>query len=332
LATFLLFFHAGIAKAQWVDSFTPPTSGDSVNLIAIEQSLDGDIVAAGRYNPNAWMLKLKANGTIDWQKAYSELGAVTSMQAVSDGYILSGSGIMQLMKLNLDGSVAWLRRYDIDTTACPTCGHLFSRFSVRQSSDGGYIATTIQSSSGGDNFGVLKLNSNGVLQWSKFNNLFKTLSDSSQRAYSFDNVLIRQTSDGGFVLAGALNGSVGVGSGDLWLAKLDALGNFVWSNVHQSTFSASPESVEQTVDGGYIVSGSKAELTGPNTFGPTSAIALKFKANGDLDWQMAYGGNGSVFHSIQQTADGQYVASGVFPTGFEAMKLNTDGSVVWQQS
>jgi predicted secreted protein len=96
-----------------------------------------------------------------------------------------------------------------------------------------------------------------------------------------------------------------------------------------------PRSVQQTEDGGYVVAGF-TEAVGA---GGRDIWILKLDTNGNIIWQKTYGGSGNETpYSIKQTHDGGYVVAGYtssFGSGgrdFWILKLDTDGSVVWQKA
>src|SRR5919108_4520499 len=66
----------------------------------------------------------------------------------------------------------------------------------------------------------------------------------------------RQTTDGGYIVAGSTNSS---GIYHAWLLKLDSLGNVVWQKTYGGVGPDSASSVQQTTDGGYVVAGGGAK-------------------------------------------------------------------------
>jgi hypothetical protein len=93
-------------------------------------------------------------------------------------------------------------------------------------------------------FWVLKLDALGNVTWQKtYGGTNTDVAESAQ-----------QTLDGGFVVAGR-TGSFSAGGSDFWVLKLDALGNVSWQKTYGGADSDSAYSIQQTLDGGYILAG-----------------------------------------------------------------------------
>ncbi|MBD3180990.1 hypothetical protein GF312_01790, partial [Candidatus Poribacteria bacterium] len=116
---------------------------------------------------------------------------------------------------------------------------------------------------------------------------------------------VYQTSDNGYVVAGHTQ-SFGVGDLDLWVLKLDSIGDVMWQKTYGGINRDSATSIQQTRDGGYVVAGHT------DSFGEgfLDIWVLKLNSNGNLIWQKTYGGSYNDYTdatSIQQTRDGGYV-------------------------
>jgi hypothetical protein len=105
---------------------------------------------------------------------------------------------------------------------------------VQQTSDGGYIIT------GGGL--LIKVDSIGNKEWDK------TFEDRNS-AYS-----VQQTNDEGYIITGNSWSSSDYES-DVWLIKTNSLGDKVWARTFGGTSYDWAYCVQQTTDGGYIITG-----------------------------------------------------------------------------
>jgi hypothetical protein len=95
-------------------------------------------------------------------------------------------------------------------------------------------------------------------------------------------------------------------SGDVYLVKTDTSGNFVWSKNFGGTNDDWAQSVAQTNDGGYIVTGAIGTASAYD-----DVYLIKTYANGNAEWTKTFGGlQFDHGHSVKQTSDGGYIVSG----------------------
>lgn len=221
---------------------------------------------------------------------------------------------------------------------------------VENTTDGGYITVGYTTSSDGDvslNNGngdcwIVKLNALGIKEWEKNYG-------GSELDYGYS---IKQTSDGGFIVAGyteSTNGDItsSFGTGDCWIIKLSSNGSIEWQKNYGGSSNDSGQSIFQTQDGGYIVGGYSESIDGDLSGSNGGVDAWVFKLNelGVIEWQKNYGGSlYDYLQDIKQTMDGGYVFCGgtnsndgdvVEQNGDGdswVVKLNSLGGIEWQNS
>jgi uncharacterized delta-60 repeat protein len=211
-------------------------------------------------------------------------------------------------------------------------------YSIRQTSDGGYIVAGYTDSFGANDKDawVFKLNPAGAVEWQK-----RYGEDGDDQARS-----IRLTNDGGYVVAGWIyTGGMGFYPDDIWVYKLDSLGDFVWQQFngdvdphYHSTEGA--YSVFPTSDGGYILVGERLINYEPPQAKSYRFNVLKVDADGQAEWQNFYGSSAhdDRARSVQETTDGGYIVAGSTESygageqDFWILKLNSNGENVWQKT
>jgi hypothetical protein len=168
--------------------------------------------------------------------------------------------------------------------------------SIKQTPDGGYIVAGSTQSYDGDVSGnhggydcwVLKLSSEGDVEWTK------TLGGSkSDNANSVD-----VTSDGSYVVAGSTESNDGDvsgnhGSTDFWVVKLSSKGIIQWQKCFGGSGSENANSIQQTSDNGYIVSGYSSSDDGDVTgnHGEGDYWVVKLSSEGIIQWEKCLGGS-----------------------------------------
>ncbi len=195
-----------------------------------------------------------------------------------------------------------------------------------QTSDGGYVITGATNSFGAGEWDiyVVKLDANGNLQWTK------TIGGPENEE---GNSLI-QTSDGGYVIAGATN-SFGAGYADVYVVKLDANGNLQWTKTIGGPGNEIGKSLIQTSDGGYAIAGETYSFGA----GGKDVYVVKLDTHGNLQWTKTIGGKGwEAGSSLIQTSDGGYAIAG-YTSSFGAgqldvyvVKLDVNGNLQWTKT
>jgi len=261
-------------------------TNDGGYIVAGESgSNDGDVTghhgSTGCYQSDMdyWVVKLDSTGNIIWQKSLggTDCDCASSIQQTNDGgYIIAGvSGSNDgdvsghhgftinnngwfdywIIKLDSAGNIQWQKSYGGTNDD--------QAYSIQQSNEGGYIIAGWSDSNDGDvtghhgaignalyDYWVVKLDSTGNIQWQK--SLGGTDGDQATS--------IQQTNDGGYIVAGNSGSNDGDvtgnhGNSDFWIVKLDSTGSIQWQKCLGGSFSESANSIQQAIDGGYIVGG-----------------------------------------------------------------------------
>jgi hypothetical protein len=289
------------------------------------------------------VLAFSATAAVTWEKTFGgsdwdeveggergeETGAVE--QTEDGGYIIVastrsfGAGYydVYLIKTDANGNEIWSKTfggYDWDA------GH-----DVQQTKDGGYIIVGETVSFGRGFFFetdvyLIKTDANGNETWSK---TFGGINDDV--GYS-----VQQTKDGGYIIVGETQ-SFRPGSTveDVYLIKTDANGNETWSKTFGGTDIERGQSVQETTDGGYIITGRTWSFGG----GRADVYLIKTDANGNETWSKTFGGTDwESGNSVQETADGGYIIAGEkcpCPEGtgdVYLIKTDANGNETWSKT
>ncbi len=118
---------------------------------------------------------------------------------------------------------------------------------------------------------------------------------------------VRQTGDGGFIIAG-YSDSFGNGGNDVYLIRTDSEGTTLWTKTFGGEGDEFGWDIRQAADGGFII----AAQSDSDGHGDIDAYLIKLDSAGNKEWENFYGGEkiDRIF-SVQQTADGGYVATGI---------------------
>ncbi|MBI5219549.1 MAG: T9SS type A sorting domain-containing protein [Bacteroidia bacterium] len=332
------------------------------SIIQIE---DGGYIISGTKritstNSDLCIFRLNMYGDTLWAKTYGDsLGEwANEIQKTNDGnYILAGrknywfdtgslltTGDVWILKINENGDTLWTKTYGGPYND--------NAFSIKQTTDGGYIVCGVK-----DNFQinwqgamwVLKLDQNGDTTWTKTIKLNSFTTLEQARA-------IVQTYDGGYAFCG--NSSC--------VIKMNANGDTLWSHILGGSYGYS---IIQTLDSGYAVSGNasnfglifKLDSLGNsqwidtlNHINPNKIILstdncliasgfhwissdintydtwlMKINIYGDTLWSKQFGVAGrDESNSLGQTSDNGFIIIGRRPEGMRVLKVNENGDLL----
>jgi hypothetical protein len=335
-----------------------PTTDGGFIMAGSTSSIDGD-VTGNHGGSDFWVVKTEASGLIQWQKCYGGSGEETARcikQTGDGGYIIAGTttsndgdvtfnhgmGDAWVVKTDPAGNIQWQRCYGGTAWDEAYC--------VQQTGDGGYIIAGYTFSTNGDltgagnhgggDFMLIKIDQSGAILWKKCYG-----GSDDDEAYK---VLL--TSDGGYIVTGeskSNNGDVTVNHGghDFWIVKTDASGTIQWQKSYGGSDEDIPQSILETLDGGYIITGETGSTDGDitNNKGSQDLWIVKTNASGVLQWQRTYGGtmyDGA--YGIVQMSDGSYLVAGYTYSqdgdvsgnhgdgDLWVIKTNVAGGIQWQ--
>ncbi|HSD14744.1 MAG TPA: T9SS type A sorting domain-containing protein [Flavobacterium sp.] len=228
-----------VGNIQWQKLFG---SSEGEAVYSIQQTKDGGYILAGETEGNngdvtgnhgaldIWIVKLSDSGHVEWKKclggsAYERANSIE--QTTDGGYIIAGvtdsndgdvnenHGAIDawIIKLNKKGNIQWQKCYGGSASD--------EAYSIQQI-NGGYIFSGASVSNDGDvngNHGngdmwIVKLNQRGHIQWQK------CLGSSRWE----NAVIIRQTADAGYLVAGNSWDYITYMPSDVWLVKLSKSG------------------------------------------------------------------------------------------------------------
>jgi len=286
---------------EWNQTFG---GSDEDEGIGVQQTTDGGYILTGYTQSDVWLLKTDSQGNEEWNQTFGEIGGSNtdtgnSVQQTTDGGFIiagwthsfgNGWSDVWLIKTDSNGNEEWNKTFG-------GSGSDYG-FSVEQTTDGGYIITGWTDSFGNGSYDVwlIKTDSNGNEEW---NQTFG--GTNSDVGYS-----VQQTDDGGYIVTGYTN-SFGNGGYDIWLIKTDSNGDSLWTKTYGGISGDGGFSVQQTTDGGYIITG----YTNSFGNGANDVWLIKTDSNGNEEWNQTFGGSDDDWSSsVEQTTDGGYIITG----------------------
>ncbi|GAA4299285.1 hypothetical protein GCM10023183_08310 [Nibribacter koreensis] len=345
-------------------------------LMALEQTSDGGYILGGTSSSDIsgdkseplmgssdyWVLKLDANGDIQWQQTVGGNAAEflnDVIQTSDGGYLLGGhsySGISGdktqasrggydywVVKLNAIGATEW------DKTYGGNGADLLN--SVLETSDGGFLLGGGSTSHvGGDvtspqkvycedecyfNFWVVKIDADGMKEWDRMYG-----ATGGETGQSIVDMV--HTQDGGYLLGGSSDSDANFDKSepnkstysdymDYWVVKINATGDIQWDRTLGGDGIDRLGALLATSDGGYLVGGSsrsgvsddKTEPSRDTDVNNSDYWVVKLDAMGAKLWDKTIGGSGDdELSSIDLASDGGYYVGGSSDTEINGDKTH----------
>ena len=265
---------------------------------------------------------------VEWMRTFGGNGyesAYCVRQTSDGGYIVAGNtgsygaedDDLWVVKTDQNGTELWNRTYGGTGTD--------SGYSIRQTSDGGYIIAggTGYYRSGNSDFWLIKINPYGDEQWNK------TFGGTDLEVADF----VQQTRDGGYFISGErVNNS---GNSIYWLVKTDPSGNEEWNRTFGNEWRENINSIQQTLDGGYILAG----RTYNHNAGRSGLWLIKTYSNGSEQWNRTLGGIDVFVKAVLESSDGGFIIAGETgsyygdnPIGILLVKADANGYEEWNRT
>ncbi len=230
---------------------------------------------------------------------------------------------------NACGLSPWSTAQAVTTSACPQfCLRVSAGSStndegkaIAATADGGFVVAGQTNLGGNDGVYVLKFDNLANLQWSR-------IIGGPGSSVDYANSII-QTSDGGYAVAGV--SEIGGGSHNIYVIRLSASGNLLWSRRIGTSNLDRARQIIQTQDGGFAIVGF-SDVSGSGTNFET--YVGKLDASGNLQWSRRIGSStNDGGHSIVQLPDESFVVVGYSTAGggdneFYIVRLDINGSII----
>jgi len=309
-------------------------------IVGVTESNDGDI-SFNHGDYDIWLINIDSTGNLISEKTFGGSNAeggyldikklndtifyITAITKSTDGDIginpwPGTAGNYWILQINSSGEILWERVHG-------GSGIEWMR-DMTVTKDGGIIALGLSTSSDGDitehhgdfDLWMVKLSSLGEKQW-----------EMSLGGIGFEEgASVKQTSDGGYIVAGSTDGYGGgnydtacnhhfVGFMDAWVVKLDSLRNIEWQQCYGGTYHDGVKNIIE-LGNGYLVLASTMSndgdvigfhgVAGNQEYGGDIWV-IKLDFEGNIIWQNCLGGlYGEHARNIFTTSDGGFMVVG----------------------
>lgn len=366
-------------KVEWIKNFggsgddtaqaIVATTDGGYAVLGYSNSIDGDLTDKSTEVNDYWLLKLDADGNLQWNKTYGgskDDRGQSLVQTDDGGYAITGYAMSDdgdgsnnegfhdnwVVKLDATGTIEWEKSFGFS-------GHDHSYDIVQTDDNGfffvGFLDITSARADGNTEKGNSSLTAHGVgefwgtkidprgdLQWRGYFG-----GTNNDRAHA-----VVQSDDGGFVLSGFTESddydiSDTRGSYDFWIVKVDRNGNLLWELSFGGTGIDISQDIAKTDDGGYVIAGhtfsSDPDISINN--GESDMWLVKTDSTGNLEWEKTYGGTGfDAAQAVIASKDGGFIVVGNSKSSdmdvesnagendMWAIKTDSNGKIVWQKT
>lgn len=293
------------------DSLDTESIGRSVLEIENEEYIlcgTSDYQAITNKGKTGFLISVDKNGDVIWETS-SEIHGYSVIKSSDGNYVVAGYDFTSsensedylISKFTSIGSSSW-------TTVLGSTEE-DRAISVVEMEENIYLTVGyISESEENRDIFLCKLNSNGdTLLTQRIGGL---LDDSGSD--------LIKTTDGNYIISG-FTSSFGNGGYDVYLIKLNSNLDISWTKTYGGLDDDFGSSIDQTIDGGYILTG----VTKSYGSGNRNVYLIRTDSNGDTLWTRTFGGiNDDIGRSVIQVPDGGFLI-----TGYSTSNGNENGDL-----
>jgi|GEM_PF-3363878 len=272
--------------------------------VSVYETSDAGLIITGLTlsdNFDIYLIRTDVNGDTLWTKAidnsFNEQGG-SVIQTDDGGFLITGMGgtsdfgnKLILFKTDENGNVLW------NNYIGGEIGN--SGNSLQQTSDGGFIITGYKATGNGScDLYLVKADAYGDTLWTK------GFCETGTNVSCFGKD-VKQTSDDGFIIAGTVE--YDAGECNIYLIRTDEFGETLWIKNLGDITDCGAESIQQTDDGGFIMSGWRHKIGLPHP----DIYILKTDSLGDSLWSKSFGGSlNDVAYDLVIDSSGDFIVTG----------------------
>ncbi len=315
LLVLLWISTVSFAQAPTIDWEHQDQVGSDFRALSLREVGVGEVVSAGFTNINfdydVYVRKLFADGTVEWStqivSSADEQGTGISLSAGS-GYAVCGwqssfGGPADFILRLLNSSGTLTNSFSYGTADDEVAND------IQTTSDFGYIMCGYRDQiASGRDFHLVKTDFAGAVLWTK---TYGGPAEDVAHA-------VEQTPDGGYIVVGETQ-SFGFGGSDVWMLRLDANGDSLWSWAFLSPNDEVGYGVALTNDGGFIVTGYQFD------FVDQDVLLIKVAGNAAFEWYTLFDNGGfDVGYDVAACSDDGFAVCG------RSDGAGSDDAVVWK--
>lgn len=325
-----IFTLGGTKNESGQSVVNTPDGGYAV--LGYTQSMDLDVFNKTNNSYDYWLIKFDEFGNQEWQKVYGgsddDRGreiivtndggyAIIGSSKSQDGDVSSNSGFNDfwVLKISNSGNLIWEKSFGYSGSD--------NGFSIIQTHDNGYLISgviDVTSSDGqgnnrlslnrhaGGDYWVIKINSVGILQWSRY--FGGTFTDTSYA--------LSETQTGNFIIVGSSDSddidiNNNKGTYDFWVLKISSSGDLIWEKSFGGSEIDEARDITITENGDFLIVGDSRSVDTDVLYnnGAADIWIIKINSDGELIWERTYGGTSfDGVQSIQKTLNNDYIVAG----------------------